>query len=198
MNLNKRKEKMANILDVFRTHTGERLVERTGELIKLDKQKIERALVFTLPALLSVFQKNEEFLMGGSSNLISLVEKGDLILEGDKTLKQHLSEEQLESLKRNASLLKIDEQSFQDILKIAAAFLSGVIAQMKETEKDSETVDLLRTLSGQDVKYDKVFIRTLVKNEDSPDIIDSSEEIALGRKKDDNDESILGGYSGGR
>ncbi|MDX1542481.1 MAG: hypothetical protein R3214_00935 [Christiangramia sp.] len=189
---------MANILDIFRTHTGERLITRAGELTLLDKQEIERAFIFTLPALLSIFRKTEGLSLEQAQDLISFIEKADLTSEGEKILNQHLNKDQFQNLKSCADMLEIDKEAFQNILNISAAFLAATITQMNKIEKDVKVSDLIPTLSGQDVKYDEAFISTIVKHDESPGIIDSSEKIALGHKKDDNDQSILGGYSGGR
>lgn len=45
---------MANILDIFRTHVGNELMEKTGEETGLNPKEIHRAYIFTLPFVLSV------------------------------------------------------------------------------------------------------------------------------------------------
>lgn len=189
---------MANILDVFRTHTGERLVNKAKELTSLEREKLERTFTFSLPALLSIFQEYEVQAEGEQKDLTSYLEKSDLIPEGEKIISQQLNKERFELIKNCAGLFDMDSANFEKILEISSAFLAATITRMKTAETDARFPDLVQTLDGRSVKYDKLFIRTLVKNEDDPGIIDSSEEIALGNKKDDNDQSILGGYSGGR
>lgn len=189
---------MANLLDIFRTHTGERLMEKTEELTSQDRSKIQRTFTFTLPALLSVFQKNEALLLKDFQDLISFIEQADLISEGNNIIVHQLDPDQIELLENCSDLQKMDKESFQKILKISAGFIAAIITQMKKKEENAQISDLIQSLNGQGVEYDKVFIRTLVKNEDSPDLIDSSEEIALGKKNNNDDQSILGGYSGGR
>ena len=189
---------MANILDVFRTHTGERLVDKTKELTSLEIEKLERAFTFSLPALLSIFQKYQVQATGDQKDLTSFIEKSDLIQEGEKIISEKFHREHIDLIKNCATLFDMDSTNFEKVLKISAAFLDATITRMKTAETDALFLELVETLTGGSVKYDKLFIRTLVKNEDDPGIIDSSEEIALGNKKDDNDQSILGGYSGGR
>lgn len=189
---------MANILDIFRTQAGHKLIERIRELTGQEKEKIESALTFCLPALLCITDKVRKTESEKNGDLISFIENADLLALGSDCMEYQFEKSKIEKLKNSGSLLEIPQKDFLKILKICTAFLNALITKIKESAEDIETVEIINTLTGKSLKHDRPFIKALVKKGDSPDLIHSSEEIALGENKKDDDESIIGGYAGGR
>lgn len=190
---------MANILDIFRTHTGELLLQKTSELIPVEKKEIRQAFTFSLPAMLVILQDKPSFRTKTTAqDLISYIEGSDLISSGKEYLEEFIQEQQLESLSNNNIFTGLSSEQFHKLLSISAGVMAGIISQIQKTDAKARFSEIIETLSGYNAKYEKAFIKTLIKNEDDPNLIESSEEIALDHKKDDDDQSILGGYTGGR
>ncbi|TBW29074.1 hypothetical protein [Gramella sp. KN1008] len=189
---------MANILDVFRTQAGQKLIERTQQLTGQEGEKVQKALVFTLPAILTNSKSFDIAESEGKSDLISFIEQADLLAIGTDATVHQFDTVQIQKLKSFGSLIEIPEEDFLKILKISTAFLNALITQMMNAEEDADHTEIIETLCGKSLKYERIYIKALVKKGDSPDLIQSSEEIALGEDRKDDDESILGGYSGGR
>lgn len=66
---------MANILDIFRTHVGNELMEKTGEETGLNPKEIHRAYIFTLPFVLSVHRSKCDQGTNHSKEFASELEK---------------------------------------------------------------------------------------------------------------------------
>ncbi len=190
---------MANILDIFRTHTGEQLLKRCSSEIGEDKiEDFQQAFIYLFPTLLVCFEKTEEIPETDPANLIQFIEKGHFISSGKKVVSGTLNEELLEIIHSGRKLINIDQSNFQKLTYVAAGVLSCIIHEIKSNEKDARLSEIIRTLSGSDIKYDSAFINTLIKENDNANLIDSSEKIALDSDNDKDDQSILGGYAGGR
>ena len=189
---------MANILDIFRTQTGEKLLTRSSKITQLETKAIENAFIYMFPALLSHFKNNAEAENHEKTvDLLDLIENGDIINFGKEKTESLITGTQQKIFLQYAQILNTEESEFQKILYISVAVLTIIISEMnkKENRKFSE---IFRTLTGLGTKHNKDFIQVLIKNPEDPNFIDSSEEIALGNSKSDDDPSILGGYTGGR
>ena len=190
---------MANILDIFRTHTGEKLLERcASEIGDHRTEDFQLAFIYLFPTLLVCFEKTEEIPETDPANLVQFIEKGHFISSGKKVVSGALNEELLEIIHSGRKLMNFDQSNFQKLTYVAAGILSCIIHEIKSNEKDAGISEIIRTLSGIDVKYDGAFINTLIKDRESAHLIDNSEKIALDSDKDKGDQSILGGYAGGR
>lgn len=188
---------MANILDIFRTHTGKRLVERSRELTDLEAETLQQAYIYTLPALLTVYERKDFTDKEEPKNLIKFIENGNPVDFGKEKTKFLLKESEKKIILDFSQILKMEKDNFEIILHISAAVIAVIISEIKD-KRNAEVRDILKTLCGLDTKYDEDFINVLIKNPDDANIIESSEEISLSNNKDDNDPSILGGYAGGR
>ena len=189
---------MANILDIFRTHTGSRLVSQSSKLTKLNDHELKRAYTLSLPAIIAICQTKNEIKGIETPGLIEFIEKHDLVKTGEKVSESLLNEEQIEILTNCNVLIDIDRKSFYDITQISTGIISVIVHEILKRNDHAELQEVLGSLNGDNTKYDKAFINLLVKNNDDPNLINSSEEIALKPDKDDDDPSILGGYTGGR
>ena len=189
---------MANILDLFRTHTGDRLLNRSIEITNLNKEEIHSSFLIILPSLLAIMKTRKSIENKISINVIKFIQEADLISEGKKVTEKIIAQAQIDNLKKCSVIPGISEEKFKDFIDISTGILSVIISQILKDNNHLGFTDVIRTLTGEETKADKAFIQALVKNSDNPDFIDSSEEISFNTKKDDNDESILGGYTGGK
>ncbi len=188
---------MANILDIFRTHTGEKLLKRSIKKTGVEKKELEKAFIMALPSLLSSVRKTRNF-DSKSFHLVEYIEKEDLVKSGKSSVENFLNTDELNKLLECSVILEIEKETFEKVIHISAGILSVIITQMNKETNQNDTAEILRSLSGLEVTFDQAFINTLIKDEERPNFINSAEKIALGKDKDDNDQSILGGYTGGR
>jgi len=188
---------MANILDIFRTQTGNKLLERSRKITDLDIETIQRAFIFTLPALLTIYEKKEITYNEQPKDLIKFIENENLVDFGKEKTEFLLESSEKKILLDFSQILEINKVKFEMILHISAAVIAIIISEIRE-KKNAGVRDILKTLCGLDTKYDEDFVKVLIKNPGDANIIDSREEISLNKNRDDNDPSILGGYAGGR
>lgn len=198
---------MANILDIFRTHSGDKLVEKTCEETGLSKPEAKRALLFTFPLLLSIHKSKCETgdnhfkdISKDLHEFTGYLQEDNLSYAGESVLHIMISDNQKEKICSLSRMLAINESSLEKILNITAAALFSIIKEItiKRSLKREDHCVLLDTLAGINAKYTKDFVAVLVKNDDSPGIIDTAEEISLSPDNNDKDDSILGGYTGGK
>lgn len=189
---------MANILDIFRTHTGGRLLAQSSEITELNEQELKRAYTLLLPSILTICQSKTEIKEITSQNLIEFIEEMDLVKEGKKVSDSLLNKEQINIIDGCSVLVDIGKESFHDVVLISTGIISVIINELLKTNENADFKEIIGSLSGDNTNFDRSFINLLVKNNDDPNLIESSEEIALKPDKDDNDSSILGGYAGGR
>jgi len=188
---------MANILDIFRTRAGHLLVEKSIEITGIEDSRIQQALTCLLPSLLSIYSaKDISKIKMANENLISFLKNVDLIHQGKEEAELFLTDAKKNSFLHLSEALEVEEDSFKKLFYVSIALLSQIISEMKN--KASDLDGILKTLSGTDLKYHDDFINILSKDSTEPGIIDNVEEISLGKQEDDEDPSILGGYTGGR
>ncbi|MBT8319524.1 MAG: hypothetical protein KJP01_05280 [Gramella sp.] len=189
---------MANILDVFSTHTGERLLRRSVAIANINKDKLHNAYIFALPMILATLKSKDSFLRIDAQDLMHFIDEGDILTAGEKVNGNTYTQEQLEAISKSCQILGLSNENSVQVFNISAGFLTVLIQEIQKRNTDIQYIDILKNLTGEESNLEKIFIEVLVKNSDSPGFIDSAEEIALKSKKDGNDDSILGGYTGGR
>ncbi|SDR83256.1 hypothetical protein [Gramella sp. MAR_2010_147] len=188
---------MANILDIFRTYAGERLLEQSCSLTSLEKEKLQKVFVQSLPALLSLYMTNGVPDNSRPNNLIEFIENGDLIEFGERELNLLLDKKEQKVFLDLFVLIDLNLETFKKVIYISTAILTLIISEIRD-KNEVEISNILKTLAGIETIYDENFVKVLIKNQDDPNFIDNSEEITLGRKDGSGDKSILGGYTGGR
>ena len=189
---------MANILDIFRTRAGHLLVEKSIEITGMEDSRIQQALTCLLPSLLSIYAaKDISEIKMANENLISFLKNVDLIHQGKEEAELLLTDAKKNSFLHLSEVLEVEEDSFKKLFYVSIALLSQIISEMKN-KAGNDLDGILKTLSGTHLKYHDNFISILSKDSTEPGIIDNVEEISLGKQEDDEDPSILGGYTGGR
>lgn len=197
---------MANILDIFRTHTGHSLLERTTEETGLSENEVKRAFLLTLPSLTSTHlgqceTGNSHFkeVRKELQSFTEFVEADDICHLGEKVVNLLLTPNQFEKISGFARVIGIPQSAFEKIIHISGGAIFSILTEITESKalKREDHCELVESLAGISTKFDREFIKTLIKNEDSPHLIDSAEKISLD-SEDDDEQSILGGYSGGR
>lgn len=189
---------MANILDIFRTHTGDRILERGEELTGLKKDELLKTHQVLFPLLLGVMRSKKEIEKPEMEKLISYIEKEDLIKDGTRLSGTLYSSDEFDSIASLGKIIKVNSENFIKGVYISTAILSAIVNGIMENNSQAKFSEVIGTLLGETSKFDKSFIQLLVKNSDSPNLINSSEEIALNPESNDDDESILGGFTGGK
>lgn len=196
---------MANILDIFRTHTGKKLLESAGEETGLSEKELQRVFLFGLPFIISVHRSQCD---NGNNNLkelteglqeIDLTNSSEVMKKGEVIFPNLLSNSRREKFIALSRSFGIDEKPFEQSLKISTGVIFGIIAQVTSNKnlKREDHCKLLDTLSGFSSVYEQELVKVFTRHDDSGNLIKTEEEIALGREND-HDQSILGGYSGGR
>lgn len=196
---------MANILDIFRTHTGKKLLESAEEETGLSEKELQRVFLFGFPLIISIHHSNCD---SGSKNLKELIEglqelnlsnSSEALKKGEIIFPNLLSNARREKVIALSRIFGLNEKAFEKILKITVGVTFGVIAQITSSKnlKREDHCKLLDTLSGFSSVYENELVKIFTRHDDSGNLIKTEEEIALGKEKD-NDQSILGGYSGGR
>lgn len=191
---------MANILDIFRTHTGEILLQKASRLTRLKEEQTRQVFTFSLPAILVALQNRSDLnTTVKHRNLITYIEDDGLISSGKENLEHFVDNKKLEALGRCHVYAGLSRDQFQSLLSISAGVLASVISQIQKDNENVEFLEVIETLCGYNTKYERAFIKSLIKNEDDPNLIESSDKIALDHDNDnDDDQSLLGGYAGGR
>ncbi|TRO66593.1 hypothetical protein [Christiangramia sabulilitoris] len=189
---------MANILDIFSTHTGERLLRRSVAVCNISKDKIHNGFILALPTILAIMKKEKSLEKIETGDLIHFIEEEDIINTGEKVLHDLLEEEHLEKLKDFGALIGIEHENFVQILHLTSGFLSVLINEILKKDTNLQFNEVVKNLTGEENNLNRKFTQVLVKNSDSPGIVDSAEQISLNRDNDKDDESILGGFTGGR
>lgn len=187
---------MANILDIFRTQTGKKLLEKSRDVTGLEIETLQHTFVYILPALLTLYRKKGISDNDKPKHLIAFIENGKLSNFGKQETEYLLTSSEKKIILDFSEILDIKKEDFETILHISVGITAIIISEIKE-KTNAELEDILKTLCGTDIKHDQDFVKVLMKNSNDANIIESGEEIALGKKNDD-DPSLLGGYVGGR
>ena len=189
---------MANILDIFRTHTGNRLLRRSEELTGQKREELLKSFQLLFPLLLGLLRSKKEIGKPKMENLTSYIEKAELLSDGSKLSVTLFSNEELNAIANLSKIYQVDSDNFKKCIYISTAVLSGIINSILGKNPKATFTEVIGTIAGDSSKFDKSFVQILVKNSDSPNFINSSEEIALNPESNNDDESILGGFTGGK
>jgi len=186
---------MANILDIFRTQTGTKLLEKSNNITGIHIELLQKAFVFTFPTLLNIYSTKISSEIEKPKDLVAFIENENLIEFGKKETKNVLNQKEQKFILAFSEILAVENKSFKDILHISTAVISVIISEIEE-KYNAEYSGIVKTLQGLDMIYNEAFVKVLIKNADDPNFIENSENISL--TKDTKDSSILGGYAGGR
>ncbi len=192
---------MANILDIFRTYSGKKLIERAQSETKLSDDELKRSFSVSLPIILAVFHKNDDLINRvhalDNTSFIDHLEKNDLIKSGEDVFGK-LELEINKELQAFDNIMDLQKNDSTKIFNISAAVVFKIVSEIKENEPKAKISEIIESLLGLSSAFEKAFINCIVKNPNSAGIIDPSEKIFLGDEEKGGDQSIIGGYSGGR
>lgn len=189
---------MASVLDIFQTHTGKKLFEKTLENSALNEKELQKAFTFSFPAVLTILENEITFSNKTPNELIEFIDTEDLENACEKALSSFSEKDQVLKLSQVAPSLDLPEKELVKILKISFGVLLVMLHQMVSENPDISYRELWLGLAGYSVKHQEIFLNTLMKGEDKPNLVDNAEKIAFGKDQDNDEPSILGGYSGGR
>lgn len=189
---------MATILDIFRTYAGEKLVERTTVISGLQETKILEFYSAVLPAIIVKLPSEKLKRAPGSLKLIDFLESPEMPEKSMQLVNDNLDAAFIENLKFTALTSEMDASMADKLLHFAT---SSIFILMKEIHATNTMLDyesIKKTLLGFEQSALKEFVDCIVKNKEGAHLIDNPNKIALSEKNDDSDQSILGGYAGGR
>lgn len=208
---------MASILDLLNTNTGESLIKKASEQTSENQETVNTVLGLALPLLLSAMKSNLNSDEGAESLYKalnsdkhdgSLIENSNsmdpeyLQNEGDRIVNHILGSEKKEQISSSlSSALNINKDSLSTILKMTAPVLLSILGSQKRKDNiPKEGLEgLLGTVLGSNSRHDNSFLETLLDNDGDGRIIDDISGMILGgNNSGKSDDSILGGFTGGK
>lgn len=185
---------MANILDIFRTTSGRKLIEKTRDLTGLEENVIREAYNLIFPALVIVFKRQNE-IPENNEKISEFLNSEDAEGKAKKLAKG--LEKEFQKLETLSEIRNTEKNKIRSMTNLAAGFIGSIFHQVKKDEPQIEITDFLNTLDSSDHKYEKQFIESLFE-EKGAQLIDDPEKTALEDGKEKDDKNPLGGYTGGR
>ena len=189
---------MANILDIFRSYAGDKLIERSSIISGVQEEKLLDFYSSVFPIIITQIPSENLKRAPGTQKLIAFLEAPEFPEQCKQLVKDNLEATFNEDLKAKA-FDKIIEKSAQD--KLFTLAVASAFVLIKEIHASNTSLDygvIKRTLLGFDQSASNEFVACIVKNKEGAHLIDNPNKIALSDKHDDSDQSILGGYAGGR
>lgn len=208
---------MASILDLLKTRSGENLVEKASTETSENRENISAVLGVGFPLLVGAMQNNVRDEEGAQKLVDALEEEkhgediiknfsgkdpSELSSEGEKILGHIFGSNRSNISHTIAQTLNMGEESVEEILKISAPMLMGILGSQKKKENinSSNIGELLQSLMGNTGKFDSSLIETLLLGEeDDENVINNVKSMILGGgNKGHKDGGILGGMVGGK
>ena len=189
---------MANILDIFRTYAGDKLIERSAVISGVQEEKLKEFFSSVLPGIIVNISSEKLKRAPGSQKLIDFLEAPDMPEQSKQLLSDNFETEFLEKFKSTFLFSEIDASALDKLFNISVA---SAFILMKEIHAANISLDfksIRQTLLGIEQSAVHEFVECIVKDKEGAHLIDNPNKIALGEKHDDSDQSILGGYAGGR
>ncbi|TQI70903.1 hypothetical protein JM79_1828 [Gramella sp. Hel_I_59] len=182
---------MANILDLFKISSGKELIQNTRKELNLDEDLVLQIFASLLPWSIS---KVDHSTSSKSDAKFSDLKFADLLSESsiisaeDKKL--------INSFLENA--FKIEANNSVKFTIIAENITVSIISEIQSINGKLELTEIKRTLLGASKKASEEFVKVITSGaNDSADLIKPAGRIAL-EDKDSSEDSILGGFTGGK
>ena len=182
---------MANILDLFKISSGKELIQNTHEELNLDKELVLEIFASLLPWTISRVElsKSRSALAKFSDlKFEDLLKDSSIISSEDKKVMNSFLEDTFE----------IESNNSLKFITIAENITVSIISEIQSRNSKLELTEIKRTLLGASEKASAEFIKVIMSGaNDSGNLIKPAGRIAL-EEKDSSEDSILGGYTGGK
>lgn len=182
---------MANILDLFKIHFGNELIQNTHEELNLDRELVLQIFAYLVPWSISKIDLstyNKSDAKFSDLKFEDLLKDSSIISSEDKKVMNSFLEDTFE----------IESNSSVKITTIAENFTVSIISEIQSRNSKLELSEIKRTLLGASEKTSAEFIKVIMSEaNDSGNLIKPAGRIAL-EDKDSSEDSILGGYTGGK
>ncbi|WP_405198811.1 hypothetical protein [Christiangramia sp. LLG6405-1] len=182
---------MANILDLFKISSGKQLIQNTHEELNLDKELILEIFASLLPWTISRVDhstSSKSDAKFSDLNFADLLNETSIISSEDKKV--------MNSLLLNT--YKVESNNSARFINIAENIIGSIISEIQSINGKLELTEIKRTLLGASEKASEEFIKVITSGaNDSADLIKPAGRIAL-EDKDSSEDSILGGFTGGK
>lgn len=189
---------MATILDIFRTQAGDTLIERTNITTGIDPDKLHKFFSAFFPLILSVSEEQNFHANKISTELLTFLKDDDLLVQSKK-ISENWNHENIDQASAKISeLFGIQESNRVKLYEISFSFINILVNEIQSKNSTLKISEIIQTLLGKTQVAVQEFIDCIVKDSKEANLIDNPNRISLGEKNDDSDQSILGGYTGGR
>ncbi|MFV9484708.1 hypothetical protein ACNI3T_12750 [Christiangramia sp. ASW11-125] len=182
---------MANILDLFKISSGKELIQNTHKELNLEEDLVLQIFASLLPWTISRVELSESrSALAKFSDLkfADLLKESSIISSEDKKV--------MNSLLLNT--FKVESNNSARFLNIAENIIVSIISEIQSINGQLELTEIKRTLLGASEKSSEEFIKVITSgSNDSADLIKPAGRIAL-EDKDSSEDSILGGFTGGK
>lgn len=203
---------MASILDVLNTNLGKDLIKKASNETGESSEKVSSVLSMVMPIILGNFKNKIQ--EGSTGILYELLKVAPDPYKFLKTFSKKESSEILDCgeeyneilLGDNISIisetigvsLDINPTAVQQITKIAIPVIVAILSIQKKEEqlRDTDMESLIDSALGSSSAYNNSFLKTILEKQDDPNIINEASGMVLG--KQNNEESVLKGYTGGK
>ncbi|MDN3594279.1 DUF937 domain-containing protein [Zunongwangia endophytica] len=203
---------MASILDVLNTNLGKDIIKKASTETGESSEKVSSVFSMVLPIILGNFKNKIQ-----EGSIDSLYELLKVAPDPYKFLKKISDQEPKEILEygedyseiilgENLSIisetigvsLDIIPTAVQQITKIAIPVIVAILSIQKKEEhlRDTDIESLIDSALGSTSEYNNSFLKTILDQQDDPNIINETSGMVLG--KQNNEEGVLKGYTGGK
>jgi hypothetical protein len=207
---------MAGILDLLNSDLGKSIISGVSGSTGTDQNKTSSVLTMALPVLMKAMERNAatpegaQGLMGALSNkhdgsildnLSGLFGGGvdeNVKTDGDKILGHILGQKKQGVEQVIGQKAGLDASSVDNILKVAAPILMGILGQQAKQNNVSSQGDISNLLGGllggNDTKNEQSFLENILDADGDGSIVDDVAGMVLGAS---NKKGGLGGLLGG-
>ena len=207
---------MAGILDLLNSDLGKSIISGVSSATGTDQSKTSSVLTMALPVLMKAMERNAatpegaQGLLGALNNkhngsildnLGGLFDGGideDVKTDGDKILGHILGQKKQGLEQIIGQKAGLDVSSVDNILKVAAPILMGVLGQQAKQNNVSSQGDISNLiaglLGGNDTQNEQSFLENILDADGDGSIVDDVAGMVLGAS---NKKGGLGGLLGG-
>ena len=182
---------MANILDLFKISKGKELIQNTHAELKLDNELVLEIFASLLPWTISRVELSKSrtaLAKFSDSKFDDLLRESSIISSENKKVMNSLLED----------TFKVESHSSQKFITIAENITVSIISEILSLDGKLELTEIKQTLLGASEKASEEFLKVITSgSNDTADLIKPAGRIAL-EDKDSSEDSILGGFTGGK
>lgn len=182
---------MATILDLFKIAAGKDLIQNTRKDLHLKEDLVLNVFASLLPWAVSIVEINSS---EKSVKKFSEIAYKDLL--HDRSFISSENKEVMQSLLEQT--YEVPSNSSAKLLSIAVNVIATIISEIQSRTPGLEMTEIRKTLLGYSETASDELVKVISsEGEDSGNLIRPAGRIAL-ENQDSSEDSILGGYTGGK